>query len=158
MGVGGGGALDIHWCTNLRRFIYDHLIYFTAALSMDLQLIGPELVVELGVEIKHEIQTLNPTYIIVNITVLISMPALEGGGGGHFKLVGGGGGGEGTCPWCPPASTTYVIEFTDLFLLHNYGTTITVSGCHGALFVCMCLTTTPSLLQPTSRSDPALNS
>ena len=53
---GLGGALDICWCTNLRRFIYDHthfLIYFTAALPMDLQLIGPELVVEIGVEIKH---------------------------------------------------------------------------------------------------------
>ena len=68
---------------------------------MDLQLIGPELVVELGVEIKHEIQTLNPTYIIVNITVLISMPALEGGGGTSSWL-GGGGGGGGHVPLVPP--------------------------------------------------------
>ncbi len=48
--MGVGGALDIHWCTNLRRFIYDRThfpINFTAALPMDLQLIGPELVGEL---------------------------------------------------------------------------------------------------------------
>ena len=69
MGV-GGGALDVRWCTKLRRFIYDRThfpIYFTAALPMDLRLIGPELVVETGVKLReeniliHEIQTLNPT-------------------------------------------------------------------------------------------------
>ena len=58
--MGVGGALDIHWCTNLRRFIYDRThfpINFAAALSMDLQLIGPELVVEIGVEIKRRRRT-----------------------------------------------------------------------------------------------------
>ena len=58
--VGVGGALDVRWYTKLRRFIYDHThfpIYFTAALPMDLQLIGPELVVEIGVEIKRRKHT-----------------------------------------------------------------------------------------------------
>ena len=94
----GGGALDIRWCTKLRQFIYDHThfpICFTAALPMDLQLIGPELVVEIRVEIKRRKHTYSRNSdtesYIVNITVLISM-ALEGGG---------------TCPWCPPASVTY---------------------------------------------------
>ena len=37
--MGVGEALDIRWCTNLRRFIYDHThfpINFIAALPMDL--------------------------------------------------------------------------------------------------------------------------
>ena len=58
--VGVGGALDIRWCTKLRRFIYDHThfpIYFTAVLPMDPQLIGPELIVEIGVEIKRRKHT-----------------------------------------------------------------------------------------------------
>ena len=59
MGVGGGHYIDICWCTNLRRFIYDctHFpINFTAALPMDqyLQLIGPELVIEIRVELREE--------------------------------------------------------------------------------------------------------
>ena len=110
MGV-GGGALDIRWCTKLRRFIYDHThfpIYFTAALPMDLQLIGPELVVEIRVEIKRRKHTYSRNsdteFYIVNITVLISM-ALEGGA---LPPLQAGWGGGGTCPWCPPASATYV--------------------------------------------------
>ena len=58
--MGVGGALDIRWCTNLRRFIYDctHFpINFTAALPMDVQLIGPELIVEIRVEIKRRKRT-----------------------------------------------------------------------------------------------------
>ena len=86
MRVGGGGALDIRWCTKLRQFIYDHThfpICFTAALPMDLQLIGPELVVEIRVEIKRRKHTYSrnsdtESYIVNNI-VLISV-ALEGGG------------------------------------------------------------------------------
>ena len=67
---GLGGALDIRWCTKLRRFIYDRTrfpICFIAALPKDLHLIGPELIVKIRVDIKrrkhtiHEIQTLNPT-------------------------------------------------------------------------------------------------
>ena len=59
---GWGGALDIKFClcTNLRRFIYDHThfpINFTVALSMDIQLIGPELVVKIGVEINRRKHT-----------------------------------------------------------------------------------------------------
>ena len=53
--MGVGGALDIRWCTNLRQFIYDRThfpINFTAALPIDLQLIGPELIVEIRGEIK----------------------------------------------------------------------------------------------------------
>ena len=45
--MGVGRVLDIRWCANLRRFIYDRTnfpINFTAALSMDPQLIRPELV------------------------------------------------------------------------------------------------------------------
>ena len=101
MGV-GGGALDILWCTKLRQFICDHThfpICFTAALPMDLQLIGPELVVEIRVEIKRRKHTYSrnsdtESYII-NITVLISI-ALEGAGStaptsswlrGHVPLV-----------------------------------------------------------------------
>ena len=63
---------------------------------MDLQLIGPELVVEIRVEIKRRKHTYSRNSdtesYIVNITVLISM-ALEGAGSHcpHFKLVGGGG-------------------------------------------------------------------
>ena len=63
---------------------------------MDPQLIGSELVVEIGVEIKRRKHTYSRNLdtesyiIIVNITVLISM-ALEGGHCPHFKLVGGGG-------------------------------------------------------------------
>ena len=86
MGVGGGGT---HFP-----------ICFTAALPMDLQLIGPELVVEIRVEIKRRKHTYSRNSdtesYIVNITVLISM-ALEGGGplpplqagwgGGHVPLV-----------------------------------------------------------------------
>ena len=56
--MGVGGALDIRWCTNLRGFIYDltHFpINFTAALPIDLQLIGP-------VEIRGEIKRRNYTY------------------------------------------------------------------------------------------------
>ena len=67
---------------------------------MDLQLIGPELVVEIRVEIKRRKHTFSRNSdtesYIVNITVLISM-ALEGGataptsswlgGGGHVPLV-----------------------------------------------------------------------
>ena len=108
MGV-GGGALDIRWCTKLRQFIYDHThfpICFTVALPMDLQLIGPELVVEIRVEIKRRKHTYSRNSdtesYIVNITVLISL-ALEGGHCPHFKLVGGG-----HVPLVPPASATYV--------------------------------------------------
>ena len=59
---------------------------------MDLQLIGPELVVEIRVEIKRRKHTYSRNSdtesYIVNITVLISL-ALEGGHCPHFKLVGG---------------------------------------------------------------------
>ena len=50
------GVWGARWCTNLRRFIYDRahfLINFTAALPIDLQLIGPGLVVEIRGEIKR---------------------------------------------------------------------------------------------------------
>ena len=61
-------GLDVRWCANLRQFIYDHThlpINFTAALPVDPQLLGPELVgkSKLGEEniLIHEIRTLNPT-------------------------------------------------------------------------------------------------
>ena len=62
MGVGGGGTRHslVYKIKMIHSFTYDHThfpIYFTAVLPMDPQLIGPELVVEIRVEIKRRKHT-----------------------------------------------------------------------------------------------------
>ena len=86
---------------------------------MDLQLIRPELVVEIRVEIKGRKHTYsrnsNTESYIVNIAVLISM-ALEGGALPPLQAGWGRGGNHGNVPLVPPppppppppASATYV--------------------------------------------------
>ena len=48
-----GGALYICWYKTLRQFIYDSIHFPINFTDIDLQLIGPELVVEIRGEIKR---------------------------------------------------------------------------------------------------------